>query len=260
MFLRLVASLALVDDIQTPDILSFLRPSYLSTQKLKPLNATSSITDRLLHIEREEEICRSPPSVSDRPEIEPMGQVPHELIMGPIALLRLLLRLAQRGLLEEAQTWNELPMGCEPSTSLVQVKQITSPAVLKKLLSLSVKRVTARRTLGLERARRGDHRHAWFARSAYVPAAELASILVQFDETTHSRYSDSIRGARKELVLCLDLAAGVSMRIQEYESALGFSLGEVTAIEDASLADEIPSDMLPKAKRRIADAKRQLRN
>jgi len=160
-----------------------------------------------------------------------------------------------RGTLEKAQTWDALPAGCEPSTSLAQVKQITSPAVVKKLLSLSVKRVAARRELGLSRTVAGDPYHT---RSAYVPAAELASILLQFDEATNSTYSENIRGARKELVLCLNLAAEESLKLQEYEAALGFSLGVVEAIEGATPTDGTPSDMLSKNKRRIADAKRRV--
>ncbi|THH30608.1 hypothetical protein EUX98_g3578 [Antrodiella citrinella] len=255
-FLRLAASLALVEDIKDQDLLSLLRPAYLAAQKWQMIDENSDTEERLLFFERGEEICRSPLWVVECGlDEEPTEQIPQEMTIGPITLVRVLLRLAQRGLLKQAQTWTVLPSGCDSSTGLAQIKQITSPAVLNKLLSVSVKRVTARRELGQSRAPKGDH---WHTRSAYVPAAELASVLVQFDKDTNREHSVSIKGARKELVLCLNLAADVSMKLRQYEPAMGFSAGAVAAIENASPADAIPSDMLARIKRRIFDAKRNL--
>ncbi|KAH8103144.1 hypothetical protein BXZ70DRAFT_774710 [Cristinia sonorae] len=255
-FLRLVASLALVDDIKDEDLLSFLRPSYLGMQKWQIMTANSSPSDVFTFFERGEEVCRSPLYVVEcELDVDPTVQLPQETTIAPIALTRLLHRLAQRGILDQAQVWTALPPGCDPSTSLAQVKQITSPAVLQKLLSISVKRATARRELGLTREPKGDH---WHTRFGYTPAAELASALVQFDESTGRKWTESVRGARKELALNLNLAAETSMKLKEYETAAAFFTGAVNAIEGASSVDSIPRDMLAKVKRRTAEAKRRI--
>ncbi|TCD69543.1 hypothetical protein EIP91_007167 [Steccherinum ochraceum] len=236
--LRLLTNLTFVEELPNEDILSFLRVAYLATSKWQMMDIDSDIRDRLLFFERGEEICRSPLYVVECDiDADPTGQVPQETTMGPIAMIRLLTRLAERGILDQAQTWTEVPPGCDPSIQLPPIKQITSPAVVNKLLSLSVKRVKKRRELGAARAPRGDH---WHTRSAYIPAAELAMDLLKFDEVTNGRFSASVKGARKELALCLDLAAETSVTLRQHEAALGFSLGAIAAVDEASEADGIP--------------------
>ena len=247
----------LLDELTDGDLLSFFRIAYLSTYKWQMIDENSTMVEKMVFFERGEEIYRSTLWMLDcEIDEEPPAQIPQEVVMGPVLMIRLLTRLVQRGLLERAQTWTALPEGCDQSTSLAQVKQITSSAVIKKLLTLSVKRVTARREIGLSRLPDGDHR---YTRSSFPPGAELAHVLVQFDEATKGQFAESIRGARKELALCLDLAAEMSMKIRQYESALGFSLGAVAAVEICPRTEGIPTDLLSKNKRRITDAKRHVR-
>lgn len=208
--------------------------------------------------ERGEEVYRSPLWAAEcRVKVDPPGQIPHETVLGPIALMRLLTRLAKNGILESAQTWTALPDGCAPKTSLAQVKQITSHDVIKKLLSLFVKRVAARREQGVTSSTSGSH---YYTRFMFVPGAELAHVLLQFDEATGGRFAGCIRGTRRELVLCLQQAGEASMKVKEYEPALGFFLGAVAATEVSAPVDGVPRELVTKIKKRVAEVQRLLRS
>lgn len=170
----------------------------------------------------------------------------------PTALLRLLIVMAKRGMLEQAAGWTSLPEGTAPSASLTQVKQILSLVVLDKILPLALKRVTARRELGSTRLSQSDW---WHARSAYRPAAELAVCLLEFDKATGGRWASKIRGATRELVLCLGNAAEMSNRVKEYEPAYSYAPAAVEIGESAPPDEDVTRDLVEKNQRRATLAK-----
>ena len=188
-YLRLVSNLSILGDFEVSDMLSFLRVAYLASQKLQTINETSNFVDCLKIAEREEEVFRSPVWVVEcHMKVDAPGQIPQEAVLGPIALIRLLTRLAKSGVLESAQTWTNLPEGCDPKTILAQVKQITNQDVIKKLLSLGVKRVAASREQGVSRSISGAH---YYTRFTFVSGAELAHVLLNLMRLLE----DALRGA-----------------------------------------------------------------
>lgn len=210
------------------------------------------------HAERVNEIFRTSQIITacyPPDTVEASSQVASETVSGPIALLRLLIVLARRGVLDQASEWRALPEGTAPSTSLTQVKQILSPAVVEKILPLALKRVAARRELGNIRLRANDW---WHARAAYRPAAELAVCLREFDNVTNGRWASKIRGATKELVLNLGNAAEMSNRKKEYKTALGFASAAVEIGQNAPADEDVTRDLVEKNRRRVDLAKSQV--
>lgn len=251
--LRLIIGITYVDSVTDMDLLSLLRVAYLACSKTPPLNATS-MRAVCEHAERANEIFRVPQWVSElEPDsIDAPSQVAGEPVTGPTALLRLLIVLARRGVLEQVPQWTSLPEATAPSTSLTQVKQILSPAVLDKILPLALKRVVARREIGNTRLRQNDW---WHARSAYRPAAELAVCLTDFDKATNGRWLSKIQGATKELVLSLGNAAEMSNRVKEYETAYRFALAAYQVGQSAPASEDIAQSVLDKNQRRADLAK-----
>ena len=159
-----------------------------------------------------------------------------EEFAGPIAFLRLLLLLSERGLLSEIPSWSAIPP-CDSDAvqpgmknpSLSQLKQITSPAVVRKFVSMSLKRVKELREVrGRSEVEDGKlHDARW----SYACGSELSAAIVAFLESTgastelKSKFSDE---AKKELVLCLGNAAEVSIRGRRRLEGLKFASAAVT--------------------------------
>lgn len=86
-----------------------------------------------------------------------------EEFAGPIAFLRLLFLLSERGLLSRIPSWSTVPHyhgdGVGPSMKkprLSQLKRMTSTAVIRKLVSMSLKRTKELREVhGRERVQAG---------------------------------------------------------------------------------------------------------
>lgn len=240
--------------------MSLVRIAYLACHKIKSQEevlAGDNPDDLFIWQERNQEILRVPLSGLDVnvDTADEIASIPREATMGPIALVRVLTRLAERGLLDQSQTWTELPEGVSPDVSLDNLKQITSPPILRKVLSVTLKRVTAYRDVGKERAQRAEHRRALLA---FVPAAELASCLLEFNVVTSGKYSEAIRGARKELVLCLGNAAEMAKRKSMHGDALRLAAAAVHYANNAIQDEGITSDLVAKNERRLAEAKRVL--
>ena len=156
-------------------------------------------------IERAEELFRSPLyTIFTNNNVEAPEQVADESVLGPIALIRLLVILAKRGTLVTIPQWTQLPSGTSSSTSIGQVKQITNPDIIQKFLVLALKRVAARKETGHERLREGE---VEYAHAAYTSAAELAAAIIAFNDVTQHRFAQNTRGVYKELVLCLGNAS-----------------------------------------------------
>ncbi len=257
--LRLIANLTYSEKLRDQDLISLLRPAYLGSQKVKQLQDIdrTSVEEHLGVAERIVEICRSPLSiVSTGGIVEPPGQVPNESTIGPIAFLSLLIQVAKRGLFDQIQSWTQLPAGADPSASLRQVKQMSSPDIVKRMLTLASKRVVARNDQGRGRVQSGED--SFYCHAAYLPAVELAAALVVFDEATDGRWSSSVRGARKDLVLNLGNVAEMSIRAKNFESALGFALEACSRWQSAPSSEAIPRSTLEKNERRVAEARRRI--
>lgn len=246
---------------RTGDLLSLLRIAYLATRKSSSFAADLShfrpSGTEALH-ERTEWVAgifRVPLALAhiedSRAEFDAQSQVPESAISGPTALMRLLTVLASRGVLEEVASWTALPEVCQHGVDLAQVQQIMSEPVIKKLLPLVLKRVTTQR----ENARRHIPKEPYVARSDYRHGAELAATLVSFDIATRGRWKASVRGARKELVLCLGNAAEMSNRVRDYKAALGFAVAAQAVLQQAPRDEGIPADVGQKNARRIATAR-----
>ena len=92
-----------------------------------------------------------------------------EEFAGPLAFLRLLLLLSERGLLSRIPSWSAIPLGdsdaVQPGAknlSLSHLKQITSPAVIRKSVSMSLKRVKELREVRGRREVEAVGLHLWF--------------------------------------------------------------------------------------------------
>ncbi|CAL1698864.1 unnamed protein product [Somion occarium] len=255
--LRLIASATYVDSIRDVDLLSVLRIAYLGTQKSKSREEVVRSHDPFevaTWVEHNEEVLRVPLWAADAgDDFDEVATLPREATMGPIALVRLLIRLTERGLVDQSQSWTTLPEGTVPSIMLKQVQQILSPVVVKKILSTALKRVSAYREIGHERVQEGhDHR----ALLAYTPASELALSLLELNRVADRKYAAQTRGAQKELVLCLGNAATVCRRKKRYEGALLLAAAAERYGQHASAEEGITTDMKEKNKKRLAELKR----
>ena len=184
--------------------------------------------------------------------VEAPVQISPESIIGPIALIRLLTVLAQRGTLPIAA----LPPGTSPSTSLGHAVQITSAPIVRRCVALARKRVTARRETG--NTRRTAAREADFACAAYTSAAELAAALCALDAATGGAYGGEMRGVRGELVLCLGEAAQMALEMGKWRKALNLAGCAVAAGEGASLGEALDAGLRSKNLQRVEAAKSKL--
>ena len=75
---------------------------------------------------------------------------------------------------------------------------------------------------------------------------------------TTGKYSEAIRGARKELVLCLGNAAEMAKRKSMHGDALRLAAAAVHYANNAIQDEGITSDLVAKNERRLAEAKRVL--
>lgn len=158
-----------------------------------------------------------------------------EEFAGPIAFLRLLLLLLERGLLSEIPSWSAIPP-CDSDAvrpgvknpSLSHLKQITSPAVIRKFVSMSLKRVKELREV---RGRREvEDGKLYDARWSYACGSELSAAIVAFLESTRASTelkSTFLDEAKKELILCLGNAAEVSIRGRRRLEGLKFASAAV---------------------------------
>ncbi|KAI0783726.1 hypothetical protein C8Q75DRAFT_795269 [Abortiporus biennis] len=257
--LRLIASLTHSEKIQNSDLLALLRAAYNGSQKTPDLAPGAGLEDRCHFIEHHQEIYRSPMwSAETNVDVEAPSLIPHAEVMGPIAMIRLLTKMAQRNILEEARQFKKLPEGTPAGTNLRQVKQIVAPDVVKKLVLLSMKRLVARRELGRTRLQRQTDVDLAYVRASYLPAAELAAALIEFDEVTNKRWTKFIRGATRELVMDLGNAAEMCIRRKQYDSAFVFALLADKTGRDAPEGEDLATETIQKNQRRLAEARKML--
>jgi len=112
--------------------------------------------------------------------------------------------------------------------SLSQLKQIISPAVIRKFISMSLKRAREIRDVhGRKQVQEGKLSDA---RWSYTCGSELSAAIVAFlesPEVATELKARSLDEAKKELVLCLGNAAEMSIRGEKYLEALKFASAAV---------------------------------
>ncbi|KIK41686.1 hypothetical protein CY34DRAFT_805777 [Suillus luteus UH-Slu-Lm8-n1] len=256
--LRLVSTLSHAAEscgVTNAEIESLLRMAYIASRKVKSESELDDTKpeDRYTCTERTEEIFRSPMyTVSLNMQVDAPLQIADESIIGPTALARLLVVLAQRKAFDTIQGLKKAPNGLSSSTCLNHVQQITNPDVIRRFLKIALQRVRASMDKGRERARKSDND---YAKAAFTSAAELSAALVAFDSHTQGQYSKEVLGARKELALALGNAAEMAIREKYWQQALYFGSGAVTAAENIPAGEHLDANIIAKNKRRVEQAR-----
>ncbi|KAF8838946.1 hypothetical protein BDN67DRAFT_906453 [Paxillus ammoniavirescens] len=257
--LRLIATLTHAAEscgITNAELESFLHIAYMASRRIKPKEECKTKADDLTRIERTMEIFRSPLyTVPLRIKMDAPARIADEGILGPTALARLLVVLAQRKALGTIQGLKKPPSGLSSSTSLNHVQQITHPDVIRRFISIALQRVRATANKGRERVGQAEYD---FARTAFTNTAELAAALVALDTHTQGQYSEEIRGARKELVLALGNASEMALRRKQYQEALNFGHGAVTVAENIAASEGLDPTIVAKNRRRVQQAQREM--
>lgn len=206
-------------------------------------------------MERATEIYYTIPTTLLGARAEVAEHIAPESIIGPIALLRLLIILGQRGVLYDIPQWTELPSGTSPTTSIAQVKHITEPGLVCKYLGYAMKNATLRRGVGRQFSGSDLER----ARAIYIGAAELAAALISFDIVTHHKMIEHMRGIYQEFILCLGNAAEMCIRLGEFGKAVSFAKPALEAGENPPEGEAIDPNLIAKNDRRLEAAKSSLK-
>ncbi|KAI0078593.1 hypothetical protein K474DRAFT_1696962 [Panus rudis PR-1116 ss-1] len=263
--LRIIASVTYSEEIKDDELITFLRPAYIGAQANKrPVGSLLFMDPQMtqksnMYASRSEEVWRVPGwANTGRQGADYVQIIGPETLTGPLALTRLYTLLHRRGLLSKIQSWTALPADVGPSTELKHVKQITNSDILKKALTIAVKRITTHRELGRDRLLKdADLR---MAMGTFIYSAELAAALRNFDQTTDGKFAEQVKGARKELVLCLTNAAEMALRQQKHKSALAFASAAAQVAQENPQEEGLTMDIIEKNKRRLVTAKGQLQS
>lgn len=245
---------------------AFLRVAYACSQKVPqlediPAGGMEDLNTLHLSVERRQEVARKPYWVATEDLDDPnyCSILYREEFAGPITFLRLLLLLSERNLLSKIPSWSAIPpyngdavgFGMK-KPSLSQVKQITSPAVIRKFVSTSIKRVKELREVHgrseVEEGKLDD------ARSSYACGSELSAAIVAFLESPEAATELKTRfldDTKKELVLCLGNAAEMSIREKQHLEGLKLASAAVTL---GATCTGITETIMAKNKNRYATA------
>ena len=253
--MRTVISLTYLPE-SLPDFFAFtfLPIAYACSQKVPQLEDVpvniQDINTLNQSIERRQEVARKPHWVAVEVPIDPnySSILYREEFAGPIAFLRLLLLLSERGLLSKIPSWSAIP-SCHgddvgpgmKKPSLSRLKQITSLTVIRKFVLMSIKRVKELREVhGRKEVQEGKHGDA---RWSYACGSELSAAIIAFLESPEAATELKTRfldDTKEELVLCLGNAAEVSIRGGQHLEGLKFASAAVTAgAKCAGLTDTI---------------------
>jgi hypothetical protein len=218
-------------------VFAFLPVAYGCSPKPAPLEDESSLFDLYLSIERNQEVTRKPLSATMDSPVDPdySSVLYREEFSGPIAFMRLMLLLSERHILSKIPSWSAIPSyhgdAMEPGMkkpSLSQLKQITSPGVIRKFVSIALKRVKELREVhGRREVETGK---VVDARWSYACGSELSAAIVAFLESPEAATelkSKFLDDTKKELVLCLGNAAEMSIRGKKHLEGLKFASAAV---------------------------------
>lgn len=256
--LRLIANTSYVDTLRDTELISLLRIAYTASRKVAhpdSLSVRSTFQEVMLMTQDNYSPITSPPPDRAGSEVEPDHVLPCTEILGPIALVRLLICIAERGLITQPRLWEQRPEGIPSTTSIEDVTKILDPSTLRKVLSTSVKRVARYREVIKNDVAQGLYHRALLR---YVSLAELALSVLDFDRATGGRYATDVHGARRELVFCLGNVAEMAGRKGFSEEALRYSAAASHYGSEVSVEDDITAQMVEKNRRRLAEARRML--
>jgi len=198
--------------------------------------------------------------IGDIIAIESPIAVAPQCVLGPTALVRLLVVLAQRNALGGIQTLKKAPTGLSPSTSLSQVQNITHPDIIRRIIKLSQSRILERTEQGRLRIKeKKDDADINLACSLFVSSAELAAAVVALDTYTEGVYAAEALGARKQLVIALGNASQMALNLEQYRRALHYGCGAVSAAEDIPAEECLDPAIIEKNQRRVDQANVRLR-
>ena len=260
--LQIIAAITHSTKVKDADLLSLLRVAYLATKTSTPLSAEElgypNTHNQCELTERTAYINRVPVSsiIVPNAKIDSPVQVAGASVLGPTALLRLLIVFAERGVLDKIPSWTALPAGTVPGTRISQVQQISSAAVLKILISVVCKRVVERREWCRMHV---SHGNLYPSRAAYRQVAELGAAMASFERATNGLWRYALCGMRKELVLALGNASEMSNRLEDYQVALGFATLARDVARDAPANEGIGYDTIAKNERRIETARKNIK-
>ena len=254
MILRLIAMLTHAADscgVTDAQIQSLLRIAYTACHKISPKEECQSSSERLLHVERtigDNEFSLAAEQI-DCPRI--LFCIGTESVLGPIALTRLFIVLAQRKAIDTIHELKKPPKGLSSYTSLHHVQQIMHPVVIQRFLTIALQRVMECTEKGRSRFAKGQYE---YAHNSFAFSAELAAALVAFDAPTEGQYGNHVRGARKELVIALSNLSAVALRQKHYLETQSFALGALKAAKNVPADEGLDQNIIEKCRRRIREA------
>ena len=241
--LRLISTLTYTAQscgVTNAEIESFLRIAYTACRRIRPKGECQSGVEHLLHAERtigdndfRLVACRGTDPVS--------FTVGGESVLGPIALTRLLVVLAQRKALDAIQGLKKPPIGLSSCTSLHHVQQITHPVVIQRFLTIALRRMGESTARGRSRLMGGQHH---LALVAFTCSAELAAALVAFDTQTEGQYSNYVRGARRELAIALFHISVTALKTKDYLETQNFALSAISAVENIPAVEGVDKNIV----------------
>ena len=189
-------------------------------------------------------------------------QINEARLTSPIAHIRMFVALAKRGLFQKVQQWNKAPEGLKLDIEggLEGLKGMIADQEVKRCLKLSLERLKACRTTANDLFRTKNALDE--ARFEYWGAAQLGAALLAFDDVTNGKYESDVRGARKELAICLGNAAEMALGEGFFDRALVFakaSLDVARPGRDVANEDLVEETVVEKNRRRIERAREGLR-
>jgi len=186
-------------------------------------------------------------------------QGPPRDLVGPIAFFRLLICFTKRRIVEEVSTWTSVPLPehLRYLADLSEIKRIADPDVIQERLSFAVEKVATGRKKANEVVDT-TRDSAFHARGEYRHVAELAANLIAYNRASGDNWSEHIRGIWKELVFSVGNAAEMSVRLQEYETALSFATITVDVAHSAPEGEKVSDEVLAKNMRRLNEAQRRV--
>ncbi|KAL4066088.1 hypothetical protein J3A83DRAFT_4392195 [Scleroderma citrinum] len=258
--LRLISTLTHAAEsccVSNAEIESLLYIAYTASHRILREEECRTQVEYLLHVERSvgHNVFRIGSKRRKCPEM--LFKIGDESVLGPSALARLLVVLAQRRSLETIQGMKKPPNGLSSCTSLHQVQQITHLAVIRRFLTIALARMMACTQQGRNYYTQGRYT---FARILFTSSAELAAALIALDSHTEGQYSEQVRGARKELVIALGNASETALKLKEPLKAESFGLGAISASENIPASEGLDPDLLAKNHRRVYKAQTFSRN
>ncbi|KAL4069126.1 hypothetical protein J3A83DRAFT_4095262 [Scleroderma citrinum] len=243
--LRLISTLTHTADscgVTNAAIESLLCIAYKASHRIPRKEECQTGIEYLCHVERN--VGKDPPLTVKNPEgPEVLFKIGNKSVLGPTALARLLVVLAQRKALDTIQGLKKPRNGLSSCTSLHQIQQITHPAIIRRFLTIALERVITHTQEGHNNYAKGQY---GFAQIFFVGSAELAAALVAFDSHTEGQYSDHIRGARRELVIALGNASEAALKQKGYLEAENFGLGAISAAKNIPVSEGLDPALLDK--------------